>query len=270
MFASNVLAAAIAAISVLCMTNLQAATVVEELPYAGTPDWTDIVGGGTSMNLIDGGTASLLSTANNTAVWFGWGPAASYGPQPSWSPGSNVDGNYVRLEASFSAGAADWSMYLHDLTSSMGWSFAPTGCDGNAGSCYAEDGDPGVQLSHPGGGTFVALDLTTRHTFEVLLKDGLVAYWIDGTRHYAGPAGNSTLGFPLLVIGDGSGTTRTGRGSMTVHAIALDNAPLASVVVPLPAGLPLLGGALLLLGGMRREPGARLQAARLRRVNRPG
>jgi len=252
MSASNVLAATIVAISMLCMTNPQAATVVEELPYAGTPDWTDIVFGGTAMSVNGAGTAATLSTAPNAGVWFGWGPGSSYGPQPSWSPGTNSDGNYIRLVASFSADAADWSMYLQDLTSSMGWGFAPTGCNGNIGSCYGEDGDPGVHLSHPGGGTFVALDLTLQHTYEVLLKDGLVAYWIDGTRHYAGAAGDASIGIPLLVIGDGSGTTRTGRGSMTVYAVELDNAPLASVVVPLPAGLPLLAAALMLLGGAQR------------------
>lgn len=251
----NLIAAITASIFTLCMSNLHAATVVDELPYPGTPNWTDIVGSGAAMTLNGGGTAASLTTANNSGVWFGWGPAASYGPEPSWSPGANSDGNYIRLVASFSADAADWSMYLYDLTSAMSWAFAPTGCNGNIGSCYAEDGAPGVQISHPGGGTFVALDLTAQHTYEVLLKDGLVAYWIDGVRHYAGPAGDASLGFPLLVIGDGSATTRTGRGSMTVYAVELDNAPLASVVVPLPAALPLLSAALVLLGATRRGLG---------------
>lgn len=102
------------------MTHLHAATVVAALPYPGTPDWTDIVGSGIAMTLIGDGTATSLSTANNAGVWFGWGPPASYGAQPSWSPGTNDDDNDIRLEASFSANAADWSMYLPDLLDELG------------------------------------------------------------------------------------------------------------------------------------------------------
>ena len=235
-------------------STLNAATVVNSLPFQGTPDWTDSVSSGATIVLNGAGTESLLTTANNGGSWFGWGPAAQgYGTEPSWSLGSNSDGNYIRLEASFSANAADWSMYMHDLEHSMGFTFAPTDCNGNIFNCYGTDGAAGVRLSHPGGGTFIDLDLTQQHTYEVLLKDSLVAYWIDGIQHYAGPAGDANLGFPLLVIGDGSGTTLTGRGSMTVFAAELDNAPLANVVVPLPASLPLLVAALGLLGTRLRK-----------------
>ena len=240
---------------VFWISNTSAATVADTLPFLGTPDWTEIATGGTSMILNGAGTETVLTTANNAGVYFGWGPAAQgYGPEPAWAPGSNTDGNYIRIEAAFSADAADWSLYLQDLTHSMGFGFASTGCNGNIGSCYGEDGAAGVQLGHPGGGTFIPLDLTQRHTYEVLMKDGLVAYWIDGIQRYAGPSGTANLPFPILVIGDGSGSTQTGRGSMTVFAVEIDNAPLANVVVPVPASLPLLGGALgLLFGAIRRS-----------------
>ena len=238
----------------LWIANTNAATVVDTLPFPGTPDWTEIINGGTSMVLNGAGTETVLTTGNNAGVYFGWGSAAEgYGPEPSWSLGNNTDGNYVRIDAAFSADAADWSMYMFDPTHSMSFLFAPTGCNGNIGSCYGVDGDAGVRLGHPGGGTFVALDLTETHTYEVLLKDGLVAYWIDGIQRYAGPSGPSTRN-PLLVIGDGSGSTQTGRGSMTVFAAEVDNAPLANVVVPLPASLPLLLGAVgLLFNPLRRR-----------------
>ena len=140
----------------LWASDLNAATVVDSLPFQGTQDWTDSVSSGATIVLIGGGTESLLTTANNGGAWFGWGPAAQgYGVEPTWSLGSNSDGNYIRVEASFSANAADWSLYLHDLENSMGFTFAPTGCNGNIFNCYSTDGAAGVQLSHPGGGTFV-------------------------------------------------------------------------------------------------------------------
>ncbi|MEQ8233207.1 MAG: PEP-CTERM sorting domain-containing protein [Gammaproteobacteria bacterium] len=235
-------------------TTTHAAVVADSLPYTGTPAWTDYTFAGTSMSLQNGATQSVLSTAANAGVWFGWGHGAVYNNTPAWAPGDPASGNQLYLEAAFSADAADWSAYLHDGSYSAGLSFAPTGCDGNAGSCYGVDGQAGVRLSHPGGGSFHALDLTVPHTYEFLLKDGLVAYRIDGVQVYAGVAGGNPAAYPLMVIGDGSGSTRTGRGSMTVHAVNFDNAPTASVsVVPVPAALPLLAGALGALSLRRRR-----------------
>lgn len=226
------------------------AALVTSLPYSGTPDWTDITFSGTSM--VTDGSQSVLTTANTAGVWFGWGPQANYGDEPAWAPGSNEAGNYLRLEASFSADAADWSTYLNDLDYLMGLSFAHTGCTGNSGPCYGLDGAAGVTLSHPGTATFVPLDLTESHVYEVLLKDGLVEYRIDGTRYYAGAAAPASLTFPLLVIGDGSGSSLTGRGSMTIHAVEFDTAPLGNVTVPLPPALPLFAAAIAMLGWYRR------------------
>ena len=62
----------------------------------------------------------------------------------------------------------------------------------------------------------------------------------------------------LLVIGDGSGSTRTGKGSMTVHAVRLDTAPVAATLVssvPEPGAWALmLAGGALLAARTRRRP----------------
>ncbi|MCP5144925.1 MAG: hypothetical protein H6978_08890 [Gammaproteobacteria bacterium] len=245
----------IAACAALAIANAAAASIVADtLPFSGTPDWTDVTFSGTSMSLINGGTASRLSTANGAGVWFGWGASPPYSNTPAWMPGDDASGNHLVIEASFSEDAADWSTYFFDTTYSVSFLFAPTGCNGNAGSCYGVDGQSGVTISTPVGGTFISLDLTVPHTYEFLLKDGLVQYAIDGQSVYAGVANQSNAAAPLLVIGDGSGSTQTGRGSMTIYSIAFDNAPDANVSpVPVPAALPLLGSAVGLLMVRRRR-----------------
>ncbi|MGE0385822.1 MAG: hypothetical protein AB7Q97_13905 [Gammaproteobacteria bacterium] len=250
----SLLAAALAALA----GTAQAAVVVDTLPYTGTPDWTDITFAGTSMVVSGSPPRSVLTTAQSRGVWFGWG--AWYGDQPAWTPGTSSAGNYLGLQASFSAGAADWSAYFYDRTHEAAFSFAPTGC-GDPLNCYGLDGAAGVSLLHavPGstdaGSTFVALDLTLPHSYEFLLKDGLVSYRIDGVVAYSGAAYHAPLGNALLVIGDGSGSTLTGKGAMRIDAIAFDNAPEAAALttVPLPAALPMFAAAAAWLGGRVRR-----------------
>ena len=73
---------------------------------------------------------------------------AAYGDTPAWSLGTSSSSNYLSLTASFSANARDWSAYLYDRTHFAAFSFAPTGCDGNAGSCYAAAPLRRVSVSH--------------------------------------------------------------------------------------------------------------------------
>lgn len=234
-----------------------AAVVVDSLPYKNTPDWTDIVFSGTSMNLAPSGDSVTLTTSYGAGVWFGWG--AGYGNQPaSWAPGNNAAGNYLRFEASFSNGSADWSTYFYDRSYNAFFDFAPTGCSGNQGSCYGLNGAAGVGVSHAGStsteyaSTFIPLDLSLSHTYEFLLKDGQVSYRIDGLNVYSGAAWQVGFANPLLVIGDGSGSSLTGRGSMTIYNIRMDNAPAERILassVPIPASFLLFGSGLLAIFG---------------------
>lgn len=235
-------------LALLCMTA-EAATVASSLPYKGTPDWTDIVFDGTSMTTT--GTTSTLITAEYRGVWFGWGLGYS-DPAPAWSLGRPSEGNHFLMTAAFGANAADWSAYLMDGTYLASMIFNWTECD--VGYCYtAPVTKPGVTVFHAdmgsGTSTYLPLDLTKLHTFEFLLKNGHVAYRVDGDVVFAGDALPGWAGNPLMVVGDGSGATPTGRGAMTIYGtVAMDNAPTMVTLVPEPetyamfvAGLGLIG-----------------------------
>lgn len=245
----------------LCSVGSAQALVINGLPYNNSPDWTVFVGPGTSM--VSGAGQTDLATANNTGVWFGNGTV--YGDTPAWRVGDATSGNHLDLTASFNSSARDWSAYLYDRTHYAGIEFAPTYCDGNAGSCYGASPQAGVLVTHAEAGnpsqaafTFVPVTLGQAHRYEFLLKDGLVSYKVDGNTVFSGPAYVSApaafiVADGLLVIGDGSGGTRTGTGGMTVHALAFDTAPTA--VVPEPTALALWSLGLLGVSLQRRRAG---------------
>jgi hypothetical protein len=236
----------------LLVASHASAFEVSSLPYQGTPDWVDIVFDGTSMVRNPAGTQTTLSTAQSRGVWFGNG--SGYSNAANWSMGSPAAGNYLSLTAKFSAGAADWSAYMSDTTHGAFFAFAPTGC---ADNCYSTPAQAGIRFYYSDGGnssasTFVPLDLTQFHTYEWLVKGGRVDYRIDGQFVFSGAAYQSVLDNPLLVIGDGSGPTQTGLGSMTITSVTWDTAPAMNSLAPIPepetyalmlAGLGLVGWA---------------------------
>ena len=218
----------------------RAAVVVDALPYAGVPGWTDVVFSGTTMLQEDtdpdhpGGESTLLTTEQARGVWFGWADFRS--DLPGWRPGSSLEGNYVRVDAQFGESSLDWNTYFYDETYHASILYAPSvGCDAHTANntgCYdrprldgvlfglAEDDDP-----YQGRTVFVPLDLQQNHTYEALLRKGSVAYHVDGVLVASGRAARSDRGVPIVVIGDGSGSSLTGQGFMRVSRAVFDNAP---------------------------------------------
>ena len=198
------------------------------LPYDGSPDWRTVIFGGTSMTL-DPGVSTTMVMAQGRGVWFG---SSGSGPPISGA----ATGNALSLMASFSSDAADWSTYLTDGAYEAALQYRPTNCDDD---CYGETAFDGVNLLFGDGGagafnTFVSLDMTLKNDFSFLLRDGLVEYHVNGTR-YAGQAYKMGQA-QILVIGDGSGSTKSGRGAMTVYGVSFDNAPTGTItLVPEPA-----------------------------------
>lgn len=250
------LVAATAAFTVLAAGAAQA-TIVTSLPYYTSPDWTTIQFAGTDFE--SDGMQTTLTTAPGRGVWFGYSPSSP--PSAGWAPASNADGNYFGITASFSPGAEDWSTYFHDGARYADLHFAPTHCSGNSGPCYNLPTSAGVEFSFGGPNNtsitqFVALDLTQLHTYEFLLRGAQVTYRIDGYA-YTGTAGVG--GAPILVVGDGSGSSLTGAGAMTITQVQLQTAPefttLESLVAPAPepAAWTMMIGGFGLAGAMLRR-----------------
>lgn len=244
----------LAAVAALCAAGgAQAAVVADSLPYQGTPYWTDVVFAGTSMTT--NGTTSTLTTAQQRGVWFGWSAGSN---PPAWSLGSNAAGNYVRLDMQLTSGARDWSVYLHDGQRSATIVFNPTDCNGNAVNCTLANFAPGVRVyARDSGGAqisqFFNVDTTQRAVYEFVLKGDTASYRIDGV---AWTRQAEVSGSNILVIGDGSGSTLTGWGSMIVHGVSIDTAPsfdTLQTTVPEPSAWALMIGGLGLVGGALRR-----------------
>ena len=245
----------------LAVVPAAAAVVASSLPYTGTPDWTDATFPGTSMTTD--GTRSVLQTEPGLGVWFGWGSGYA-DPAPAWSPGSNATGNSLALTASFSADTRDFNTYFHDGRRMADIEFAPTHCDSNVTQCFGATANPGVDLlfrdavatngQYGAHYDFVPLDLTQTNSFGFLLLGDTVTYVVNGAR-YSGIANPSTA--TILIIGDGSGSSPTGTGAMTITRVAFDNATQAVPgAVPEPATWGLMLGGFGLTGAALRRRSA--------------
>jgi hypothetical protein len=235
---------AIAVAAALVASSANAVVVASSLPYNGTPDWTDIVFAGTSMTVA--GSESVLTTGNNLGVWFGWHSSAN---TPGWTMASNAQGNYLSLTTKFSSGADDWSAYMHDGMRQAAMIFNETPCDSNSQNCYGFNGTPGVSLYFAGltpgtsSRTFIALDTTQYLTYEWLLRGSTVTYRVNGVS-YSGTALPTSSN--ILVIGDGSGSSLSGTGRMTISGVSFDRAP---AMTSLPSLVPEPGSWAMLIAG---------------------
>lgn len=230
-------------VSILAAAVLPAwagATVVTTLPTGSSAAWNEVIFSGTSM--INNGSSVTLTTANTRGVWFGNHSAAS-DPDPAWSLGNSAQGNWLSLDASFSSGARDWVAYLIDGSHVAQIEFLDTNCSSSS-ACYSAPRYQGVTLMYRDPAqaqaqyiNFAIADMTQTHTYEFLLKNGLVSYRIDGQTVFSGSAWTAST--TAMLVGDSSGSTPTGTGSMTISAIRMDTAPEQNVLVssvPEPEG----------------------------------
>lgn len=220
--------------------------------------WTSVIFGGTAMSASAGITT--LATTYSQGVWFGNG--GFIGAYPGWNLGTASSGNYLSLTMKLAPDSSFWSAYYVDLDGYYaGISFNPTTPNPATGyydySRLARSGFEYVwgNAGHQGQSTFVDMDLSDGfHTFEALLKNGSVDYAVDGQLVFSGYSAYSGSS-NLLVIGDGSGSTWTGTGSMLIDRVVFDTAPTMNNLssVPVPAAAWLLGSSLLALVGVARR-----------------
>jgi hypothetical protein len=219
--------------------NAGATVVASSLPYEGTPDWSDVVFAQTSMTVNAG--QSTLTTSNQRGLWFGWSPNNN---PPSWTIAPNAQGNLLSLTAAFSTGADDWQAYFYDGNRGGAIYFNYTGCNALNSNCYGFNGTPGATIFFDGSSTFIPLDTTIFRTYEILVRDSEVVYRIDGQR-FAGQALQAG-GTTFMLIGDSSGPSPSGTGSMTISAVAFDR---ATAVSDLPSLVPEPGSWAMLIVG---------------------
>lgn len=227
---------------------------IDSMPAEGSPDWSVGIWSNTSMASVSTawGPATQLSTYADAQIYFGWRVQAP--PASGWTPGGPAVGNLLQMTASFSANAADWSSLIYSGNNdafpqgTAAWlTFRPSDC-----GCQGADGAAGVSLLFGNDANplthrslFVPVaDMDQPHRYETLLKNGQVFYRIDG-QVYSGAAWRPNVGDPWMLVGDVG--YAGGRGAMTLHALSMDNAPLASTLVSV---VPEPSQALLMLLGL--------------------
>mgnify|MGYP006208526425 CR=1 FL=1 len=245
--------------SLLAFSAGTMAMVVTALPKVGSPDWNEVVQPGASMVASSG--VVTMTTANYRGVWFGNHPAAS-DADPSWTLGTSSQGNWLSMAAAFSSGASDWMAFVADGSHLARIEFLDTGCK-TAVACYTSPAPfQGVRVMYKDASQAEAqyhdvaiADMTQFHTYEFLLKNGVVSYRVDGNVVFSGAAWNSSA--TSLLIGDETGVTPSGTGAMVVRAVRMDTAPVNDVLVsavPEPASILMALAGLAVCGffGRRR------------------
>ena len=214
----------------------------------GTPPWSTLnlpgpynLHGVKFANTAWSSTGGVLTmtTYPVQGIWLGNLQAYPGNVNTNWDVSTSAIGSDYSASMRLPTGAKEWSFYIDDRAYGAGFYL-----DFNL-----------LRYGTPAGEQTVPFDGTQFHTYGILLKGGLVEYTLDGTVLYAGPAYASTNPWGFL-IGDSSGSTPTGAGSLEVDWINMDTAPTRNVeVVPEPATLVLLGIApLAMLSRRRRTP----------------
>ena len=178
-----------------------------------------------------------MTTYPVRGIWLGNFQSYQGTVNTNWDVSTSAMGNDYSARMRLPTGAREWSFYINDRA---------------YGASFYLDFDL-LRFRTPAGQQTVPFDGTQFHTYGILLKEGLVEYTLDGNVLYAGPA-YASVGDWGFLIGDDSGGTPTGAGSMEIDWINMDTAPTRNVeVVPEPATLVLLGIAPLAMLRRRRK-----------------
>lgn len=180
----------------------------------------------------DGDILTINTIYPNYGVWFGRTDA--YGDPAGFDMGTSLDGNRVEATIALGAASSEWSLYWYDTEGfGAGFYFLSTGFE-----FYYNDITAFVAVA----------DMTAFHTYGAHVHDGEVVYYFDGNPIASGSAlvtGTSNF----LVIGDGTGSTYSGSGSMRIDSMTIDTAAGA---IPEPGSVALLLGGLVMTAMRRR------------------
>lgn len=172
----------------------------------------------------DGDVLSINTSYATGGIWFGWhhDHGNSY-----WSLGSDTQGTYVNVRAMLTPGSTEWSIYLYD-----GSYLASFYLLGDRFQYIVPDTGGGITAN-------IYANMNVYRNYEFWIKDGMVAYAVDGTVWYAGPAYAASTN-RYLIIGDGSGSDISGTGTMKIdYATILTASDFASApAMPLVATVP--------------------------------
>jgi len=219
----------IGAVSAMCLPASAGFTI----EYDGTEPPSNlgldfIVFGGTSWDTAGG--SLNLTTAPVRGIWMGAFQSNPFVPQ------ANDAGTYLKLDVKMGDGAKEWSASVIDGTHSASFGFD----------------DDVFSYSTASARVLIPMDLTAGFTtFEFLLKDGLVSYRVDGVVLANRVAAAENTQPPIMLIGDGSGSTPTGEGSMSIDNVVYTAGPDFDAI-PTPGVAGVLAAAGLVAGRRRR------------------
>jgi len=160
----------------------------------------------------------------------------------NWEFADPSGSNSLSVRTRLAPSSGEWSFYLDDGAYSAGWELFEDG---------VRYGDPNGEFA----GVFstsmsdlYSIDTQAYHTYSFCLSNGQASYSIDGVPTYSGPA-LPTMGTQVLAIGDTSGNSISGYGSMILDQVTIETVP-----IPEPSTLALFGiGVFGLLTCVRRR-----------------
>ncbi|MCC5841133.1 MAG: PEP-CTERM sorting domain-containing protein [Opitutales bacterium] len=236
----------VAQVAVLSGNHVPNANVIEA-PNTMTNAalFTTVVFAGTNWIAEDG--FIKMTTAPIRGIWFGSDPIAG-GDPAAFLPGSTSDGNKLQLRSLLTAGSQSWSAYFQDTNGYHArMDFQATDNSQNRPGVTVELDTGFVTVSGPD------FDLSELHDFEIHLHNGIVAYSINGVEVLRGPAVPLNNG-ARVIVGDPTGSTPTGTGSMWIDSFSFDNEAGPLAPIPEPATVALFLG-LAALGIIARRHG---------------
>ena len=197
--------------------------------------FTTVVFSGTGWVASDG--FLKMTTVASKGIWFGSHPTVGADPG-AFLPGSTAAGNRLELRSLIVSGAKSWSAYFHDTD----------GYRGRIDFEWTENGQnrPGVTVQLASGYVTVGgpgFDPTELHDYAIHVHNGEVGYFINGAEVARGPA-LRPLDQAAVLVGDPTGPTPTGAGSMWVDHFSFNNAA-GQIPEPGSAGMVALAAAVL-------------------------